>query len=327
MGCGGSKEESNPNEIKSQMKETKVAEFDDFFKTASEFLEGLEDLRARFQDTREEMNELGRTDELVTPSLIEAVKVFLWSVSAHKDGNIKAAGLSFETDPPAFTVDCGHMDYKTYDFSAAFKELVGGLVGAPQKIADLTGQVKEITEKANSLKSGLKEKVDNSGLDPMGKMKATANAGVNFTTVFKGLAKAPEVLKQASEAVTDVKALLPKIKDLVLDADTVGKEAAGKGHKKMDEIFEHYQKAPKKTPEQVKAEHKGKKPKNKKKAKKHAAGEHKAGEHKAEGHKAEGHKDEGHKAEGHKDEGHKAEGHAHAGGEHKAEGHAHAEHA
>jgi len=303
MGCGGSKEAENPNEIKSEMKETKIPDFDDFFKSASEVLEGLEGLRAGFQDTRDEMNELGRTDELANPSLIEAIRVFLWSVSAHKDGDIKAAKLDFETDPPAFTVDCGYMDFKTYDFSAAFKELIGAFTGGPQQIADLTGKVKEVGEKANALKSELKAKVDGSSLDLMGKAKATANAGSNFATVFKGLAKAPEIFKQAGEAINDLKSLLPAIKGLIVDADKVGKDAAGKHHKKMDEIFEHYQKAPKKTPEQVKAEHKNKKPKTKKKAKKPAAGgEHKAGEPKAGDHKAEG----GHKAEA----GHKAEGHA-----------------
>lgn len=272
MGCGGSKGDSNPNEIKSEMKETKVAEFDEFFKQASEFLEGLEELRAGLQDTRDEMNEIGRTEELATPSLVEAIRVFLWSVSAHKDGNLAAANLAFESDPPSFTVDCGMMDHKTYDFSAAFKELIGTFTGAPKKIQELGNQAKEIGEKANSMKSELKAKIDGSGLDAMGKIKATANAGINFTTVLKGCAKAPEILKQAGEAVNDLKGVLPKIKELILHSDDVGKKAAEKHHKKMDEIFEHYQTAPKKTPEQIKAEQKGKKPKPKRKARKNAAG-------------------------------------------------------
>jgi len=296
MGCGGSKEAENPDEIKSEMKDTKIPEFDEFFKNASEALEGLEGLRAGFQDTRDDMNELGRTEELATPSLVEAIRVFLWSVSAHKNGDIKAAHLAIESDPPAFTVDCGHMNVKTYEFSAAFKDLISAFTGGPQQIVDLTGKVKEVGEKANSLKSELKAKVDESGLDLMGKAKATANAGINFATVLKGVAKAPKILQQAGDAIKDLKSLLPAIKGLVLEADTVGKEAAGKKHTTMDEIFEHYQKAPKKTPEQVKAEQKGKKPKTKKKARKPAAGgEHKAGEHKAE----EGHKAGEHKAEGH----------------------------
>jgi hypothetical protein len=312
MGCGGSKDgESNPNEIKFDMKPTKVPELDDFFKSASEFLEGIEGLRSAFQDSREEMHELGRTDELVTPSLLEAIKVFFWSVSAHKDGNIKAAGINYTTEPPAFTVECGHMDVKTYEFSAAMKELIGGLIGAPKQIVDLSGQVKDIGEKANSLKSDVKAKIDASSLDIMGKGKASVNAGINFATVLKGVGKAPDVLKQSQAAVKDVQELLPKIKAAMDEADVIGKEASGKGMKKMDEIFDHYQKAPKKTPEQIKEEHKGKKPKKGKKKgdkKDKKDKEHKDKDHKEKDHKEhkDEHKDE-HKGE-HKDE-HKGEAH------------------
>lgn len=270
MGCGGSKEETNPDEIKFEMKTTKVPEFDEFFTSASEFLENLENLRATFQDTRGDMNELGRTEELVTPSLVEAIRVFLWSASAHKDGNIKAAGIDFSTEPPALTIDCGGMDYKTYDFSQAFKDLIGGLVSAPGQISDLTSKVQEIGDKATELSKDIPGKVKAAGLSPLDNAKATGYAGANFKTVAAGVAKAPKVLKEAGDALADVKALLPKVKELIAGADEVGKKAAEKGQKKMDEIFDHFQTAPKKTPEQIKAEQKGKKPKKagKKKAKK-----------------------------------------------------------
>jgi hypothetical protein len=298
MGCGGSKEEANPNEIKHEMKKTQVPELDEFFNTASGFLEGLEGLRAGFEDTRDEMNELGRTDELVAPSLLEAIKVFFWSCSAHKDGNIKASGVTFTSDPPAFTINCQNMDFKTYDFSAAMHDLIGGIVGAPKQIADLGSQAKEIGEKAVELQKDVKAKIDASGLNPLEKGKAGAYAASNFATVLNGCKKAPNVFKQATDACADIKGILPKIKTLLDEADVIGKEASGKNIKKMDEIFDHYQKAQKKTPEQIKTEHKGKKPKKagKKKAKKEHGGEHKKEEHKGEQkgeHKAE------HKAEGH----------------------------
>jgi hypothetical protein len=311
MGCGGSKEGENPNEIKYELKDTKVPALDEFFKSASEFLEGLEGLRAAFEETRADMNEIGRTDELATPSLLEAIKVFFWSVSAHKDGNIKAAGIDYTMDPPAFTVNCKEMDIKTYDFSAAMKELIGGLVNGPKQIADLGGKLKEISDKTKELSGTFKDTIKESGLGPMEQAKAVGYAGSNFATISKGLAKAPNVLEQSKAAITDVKAMLPKIKPLMDEADVTGKEASAKGVKKIDEIFDQYQKAQRKTPEQIKAEHKTKKPKaHKKKGKKEEGKEHGKDHGKEQG------KDHGkeHGKEGHE---HKAdEGH-----EHKAEVH------
>ena len=94
------------------------------------------------------MNEIGRTEELQDPKLIEAFRLFFWSCSAHKKGNIAECGLKFELDPPALTVDCSYMDWRTWDFSDAFKKLIGGTTSAPGKIVDLTKLSAEILEKS-----------------------------------------------------------------------------------------------------------------------------------------------------------------------------------
>jgi hypothetical protein len=284
MGCGASKDkDSNPNEIKSTMKVTKIGDFDDFFNSASDLLGGLEELRSGFQDTREEMNEIARTDELAHPSLIEAIKVFLWSVSAHKEGKILAANMRFTTDPPALTVDCSYMDHITYDFSQAFMDMIKGMTGAPAKLIEIGQKAKEIGEKSVDLAKDIPGKVKGSGLNPFEQVKASANAAMNFKTVTAGLAKVPNVVKETQEALKDIAALLPKIVELIAQADDVGKKAHDKGIRKMGEMFDHFQTAPKKTPEQIAAEKKGKKPKKiKRKGKK--AGDAKEGAHKEAGH-------------------------------------------
>jgi hypothetical protein len=296
MGCGASKanKDSNPNEIKSIMKPTKVLEFDQFFRTASDLLETLEDLRSTFEDTREEMMDIGRTDELAAPSLVEAFRVFFWSVSAHKKGEIKAAEIRSTSDPIAFTVDCSYMDWKTYDFSQAFMDMVSGITGAPAKILDLGQKAKEITERSAELSKDIPGAVKSAHLNPLDMAKATANAAVNFKTVAAGLGKIANIVKQVQDTIKDIKELFPKLADLILHADEVGKKAHEKSMLKIDEIFDHFQTAPKKTPEQVAAEKKSKK------AKKHKRkGKKDAEKPKAEGQKAEGHKAVGQKAEGH----------------------------
>lgn len=281
MGCGASKgKDSNPDEIKSDMKRTKISDFDSFFDSASALLGTLEELRATFQGTREEMNEIARTAELVNPSLIEAIKVFLWSCSAHKEGKIIAAGLNFTSDPPAFTIDCRDMDWITYDFSAAFQSMIGGMVKAPGQLIDVGKLAKDIGEQAANLSKDIPGKIKGSGLNPLEQARATAYAAVNFKTVAAGLAKVPNLVKEVGECLKELGDLVPKLKDLISQADEVGKKAHEKGVHKIHEIFDQFQTAPKKTPEQIAAEAKGKKPKKgKKKGKKAEKGGDKAKEH------------------------------------------------
>jgi len=254
MGCGGSKE--NPNKIYSEMKNTKVQELDSFFRTAEECLSGLEELRASFVECIEEMNDTGRTEELKEPKLIEAFRVFFWSVSAHKDGNIILADTKFTTDPIAFTVECGSMYYKTWDFSDAFKQLIGAFTGAPAKIIELGKNIKEVGEKAVELSKSFSDTVKGAGLNPMDAARAVANCGANFKRITEGVKKAPLIFKAAEEAIKEMKEVIPAIQDMIVKADEVGKKAHEKRHLTMDDIFEHYQTAPKKTHDEIKAEKK-----------------------------------------------------------------------
>jgi len=161
------------------------------------------------------------------------------------------------------------MDYRTYDFSAAFMDMVGGMTGAPGKIIDIGKGAKEVGEKSTELGKDVTGKVKGSGLNPLEQAKAAANAASNFKTVASGLAKVPNILKEAQDAIKDIKELLPKLAELIMHADDVGKKAHEKGVRKMAEIFDHFQTAPKKTAEQVAAEKKGKKEKKSKRKTKH----------------------------------------------------------
>jgi len=67
------------------------------------------------------------------------------------------------------------------------------------------------------------------------------------------------VLKGAEDAIKAITEVLPQIPDMIAKADEVGKKAHEKRHYTMDEIFEHYQTAPKKTADEIKAEKKKKK--------------------------------------------------------------------
>jgi hypothetical protein len=100
------------------------------------------------------------------------------------------------------------------------------------------------------------------------RVKAPGYIGANLKTVTSGLSKAPKVIGQVKEGIKDLKELLPKIKGLIDTADEVGKKAAEKKLLTIDEIFDQFQTAPKKTPQELAALKKEKERKNKKKSKK-----------------------------------------------------------
>jgi len=272
MGCNGSK--GNPDEIHYEMKKTQIPELDEFFNTASEVLKNLEEIRANFKEPREEMHEIGRLDELKEPKLVEALRVFFWSVSAHKDGKIIDAKLKWEVNPPTFTVECGDMNYHTWDFADAIERFIAGFTAAPARIVEIASKMKEVGDKSVELSKSIKEKVDASGLGAGDKMKASINAAGNCKTIADGVAKSPTILKESQEAIKEMQEALPHIGDLIAKADEVGKQAHDKKMKTIDEIFDHFQpQEKKKTPEQIKEDKKkkkGKKPRVSKHAHAHA---------------------------------------------------------
>lgn len=189
-----------------------------------------------------------------------------------KKGNIIECDLKFDLDPPSVKVECGGMDWRTWDFSDAFKKLVGGFTGAPAKIVDLTKAAAEIGEKAAEIGKTFKEKIEGAGLNAMDKVRAIANAGINIKRITDGCQKAPNVFKQAQEALLELKEVIPKIPELIAQADEVGKKAHEKHIWRMSDIFDHFQTASKKSPEKVKEDKKKNKKKWKRKSKHAPAG-------------------------------------------------------
>ena len=68
-----------------------------------------------------------------------------------------------------------------------------------------------------------------------------------------------------------MKEVIPKIPELISQADEVGKKAAEKDIRRMSDIFDHFQTAPKKGEDKIKEEKKKQKGKAKRKSK-HAPG-------------------------------------------------------
>jgi len=236
-----------------------------FFKAAGEALSTLEELRVTFKEPIEGMNELGQTEELVEPKLIEAIKLFFWSCSAHKDGQILLTGIKIQTDPFALMANCDYMDYRTWDFSDDLKKVIAGLTEGPKKIAEVVQKMPEIIEKFKGISSEPNKKIDAAGLNPMDKVKAVANTALNIKTVASGIAKFPKMIETIKDNLKEALEAAKEIPQAITHADEVGAKAHAKDCKRLYEIFEHFQTAPKKTKEEVEADKKAKESKGEKK--------------------------------------------------------------
>ena len=75
-------------------------------------------------------------------------------------------------------------------------------------------------------------------------------------TLGNGLAKAKDVQQQITQGAEDIKALLPKLKEMKNTTDETGKKAADDKALKMTEIFDKYHTGEKKTKEEIEAEKK-----------------------------------------------------------------------
>lgn len=94
MGCGGSKE-SGDNEIDYKMEYIPATDLNNFFSKCEEVLKTAEELRAGWEDSLEEMYDISSVCFLkAPPTLIDAVSVWVWTLAAINDGDIKKCKIA-----------------------------------------------------------------------------------------------------------------------------------------------------------------------------------------------------------------------------------------
>jgi len=143
-------------------------------------------------------------------------------------------------------------------------------VEAPKTVVDI---VQDITKLAEQMPELLKDPAGDAkaaNLNPLDLAKAVANSAANMAKLGKQVPKCKDLPELVKSAVADLKAVIPKIRDFVKDADTVGKKASDEGNRKPKGIFDKYHPGAKKTEAEIAAEKKAEAEakKNKKKEKK-----------------------------------------------------------
>jgi len=82
-----------------------IGDFDNFFQSCGETLKKAEDLRSGWQDTLETMYDIAAVNFLEVPGkLSDAVRVWVWALSANNGGEIKTCKPSVNSESPFLTV-------------------------------------------------------------------------------------------------------------------------------------------------------------------------------------------------------------------------------
>lgn len=268
MGCSGSKEvdEKELRKIKSDFKPTKVQKFDDFFNTAGKLLENAEKLREGLQDAKEDGQELTDTWKLKNYEYTDVVKVLFWSLSANAKGNIKGTKIGVMEEAPFVKLD--YFDgllIETRDVCDSFESFLKAVTEGPTAIVEIADNLQKTLDQGNELRKTLTDDLKGAGLNPIEQGKAGAAFGANMAKLAKELPKVKNLAPLIQEAAKDVKALVPKFKEIFTTADEVGAKAYKEGNLKPKAIFEKYHPGEKKTEAEIEAEKKAEEEKKGKK--------------------------------------------------------------
>ena len=236
MGCGGSKDKEDQKKIKYEMKTTKVAAMDDFFKPVEEALKNAEEIREAVQDDKEEIVEICHTYLLKDEGdqMNVSSKIFFQALSAAHSGEVKKGKFEVEgeapflkvTDDQSIPADTNNLGQKLNNF---FKACTTG----PSKLNDIIKSLQEASGKVAELKNS-----DTSALSAGDKMTAMKNFGQNSSTLTNGLKKVQDLLPRVQAAASDMAKIGPKLKEYMTNADEVGKKAHENKKIKPSEIFE-----------------------------------------------------------------------------------------
>jgi len=230
MGCGSSKKKSarQVRKIKSEMPKCAIPKFDEFFESASKVLKAAEELREPLQDCMEFMVEACDVDALTSKpksELLEAFKVWLWSVSACNDGKLANCKIEFSEKEPYIIVDESKIGIDQADFTDNMKKWKDTIVKAPKEVEELIKQCEEFATKSSELITTVVDDCKAANLGIGETITAGKNASKCAGRLGKGLKKLKEMPNLIKEAVTAMVLLAKELPAEIKKADEMGAKA------------------------------------------------------------------------------------------------------
>lgn len=241
MGCKGSKDDKQDNKaIDSDFEWIGMGRFDDFFRSARDLLQAAEEIRGGLEDNREKGLELSHAFKLKEAKFHDIVQVLFWTLSAEKDGKIVDTGLEIASDLPYVKLEGGKVSHDTYALYECFTGYVKACFDGPKNLKEIAEKLQELSQKLPDVTTEGKNDIQNSSWSFGDKAKAIAKIGKNSKKFTKEVAKVKTLNEILQTAATDVKEMVPKLKEMMTAADVIGAKAHADGLKKPGEIFDKY---------------------------------------------------------------------------------------
>ncbi|EAR85798.1 hypothetical protein TTHERM_00312800 (macronuclear) [Tetrahymena thermophila SB210] len=255
MGCGGSRDKAD-REIKSYMIWIPFAyDVNAFFSPCENLLETAEMLRAGFEDTTEIMHDLASTNYLKSPpppTLIDAVKVWIWTLAANNEGDIGKCHLNADSSSPYLKVDLGNecsycknnpdifhpecSQNQNAKFQKALQTYIKTCIEGVKQLPDLLKNLIDLAEKSKNLAENCKSCLD--ALSTLEKAKALSNIAKNSATLASGVSKLKNVQTLVTEAVKNMQDIVKQVPDILATANEVAKKAVDKKHTHLADVMQ-----------------------------------------------------------------------------------------
>lgn len=190
---------------------------------------------------------------LKEPRLIDALKVFAWSVSACNHGSLEKSGLVFYDRPPYFSVDPKTLSEEVQSLYNLLKTYFDALISAPSRIPGLENSIKDLVKKAKEQYRAVKDNVSDFDLNTLQKIQYVTNYTYNMDLVEKELRLLHSLLDKAEKDEQNFKhVVFPKIRVEVLVANVYGSQAYEEDIRSPKEIFLRFHTGTKKQPMPIK---------------------------------------------------------------------------
>jgi len=230
---------------------TWVPEIDDMFDNAGKILETCEKARVGWIETVDEIMEITDVGILQKPDIVEALKVFFWSVGANNEGQIVKAGLKISDSMPFIELNCWNCYWDVWRCNEALTEFLRTTFEMPQQIIETMKSIETIAQNITSFNPATA--IENSDLNPFDKAKATVRFAANSKKLVENMAKIKKMPDIIKEATNTMKLICSKFKELTSkQCDDIGIQAYKASQYHPYEIIRAYHPGPKKSPEELK---------------------------------------------------------------------------
>jgi len=259
MGVCGSKDvdEKEARKIDSEFARLHIPKFDEFFDKASSILSRAEGIRFGLQDAREDAAEQAGTWQLKEYKYVETIKVLFWTLSANGGGDISKSKAGVQTEAPFIVLEYfDGLQYGTRLLADSFQAFLKSITSAPIEIPKMLQEILELIKQGEELSKTAKDEATAAGLNALQAGKAALNFGKNLAKIKSESAKIEKIKPLAEDGVKEFKELLPQLKEVIAQADEVGKPAHEAVCRVPTEVFEKFHKGERKTKEDIEKEKK-----------------------------------------------------------------------